>query len=216
MNKVLEQLNDPGVVAIVRLDDYSGAVDMVRALHEGGIRAVEFTYTNPKAGDAIAAVSDALGDSIAVGAGTVLDPETARAAMLQGASFIVTPTTNVETITICRRYDVPTVIGAFTPTEMLTAWQAGATFVKLFPATAVGPKYIKDVHGPLPQIPIIPTGGVSLENCADFIAAGAAGIAVGSNLVDAKTVASGEWSVLTERAREFVDAVSQARQAAGA
>jgi 2-dehydro-3-deoxyphosphogluconate aldolase/(4S)-4-hydroxy-2-oxoglutarate aldolase len=213
MSKVLEQLNDPGVVAIVRLDDYSGAVDMVRALHEGSIRAVEFTYTNPKAGEAIAAVADALGDRVAVGAGTVLDPETARAAMLHGASFIVTPTTNVETITMCRRYDVPTVIGAFTPTEMLTAWQAGATFVKLFPATAVGPKYIKDIHGPLPQIPIIPTGGVSLENCAEFIAAGAAGIAVGSNLVDVRTVASGDWSVLTERARAFVNAVSKAREA---
>lgn len=213
MNKVLEELNDPGVVAIIRLDDYSSAVEMVRALHEGGIRAVEFTYTNPKAGEAIAAVADALGDSVAVGAGTVLDPETARAAMLKGASFIVTPTTNVETIAICRRYDVPTVIGAFTPTEMLTAWQAGATFVKLFPATAVGPKYIKDIHGPLPQIPIIPTGGVSLENCTEFIAAGAAGIAIGSNLVDAKIVANGDWSELTGRAKAFVNAVTDARRA---
>lgn len=211
MSKVLEQLKNPGVVAIVRLDDYSSAVEMVRALQAGGIRAVEFTYTNPKAGEAIAAVANALGDSVAVGAGTVLDPETARAAMLQGASFIVTPTTNVDTIAICRRYDIPTVIGAFTPTEMLAAWQAGATYVKLFPASAVGPKFIKDVHGPLPQIPIIPTGGVSLENCAEFIAAGAAGVAVGGNLVDAKTVANGDWDVLTERASALVDAVSRAR-----
>lgn len=214
MSKVIGQLRDPGVVAIVRLDDYRAAVEMVRALWEGGIRAVEFTYTNPKAGEAIAAVADACGDEIAVGAGTVLDPETARAAMLQGASFVVTPTLNVETIRVCRRYDVPTVIGAYTPTEMLTAWEAGATMVKLFPARSVGPAYIKDVHGPLPQIPIIPTGGVSLENCADFISAGAAGIAVGSNLVDTKTVAEGDWSELTRRATAFVAAVTAARAGA--
>lgn len=211
MKNIQDQLNDPGVVAIVRLEDYSAAVEMVRALHAGGIRAVEFTYTNPRAGEAISSVVAAMGDSVAVGAGTVLDPETARAAMLHGASFIVTPTINLQTIRICRRYDVPAVIGAFTPTEMLTAWEGGATFVKLFPASAVGPKYIKDVHGPLPQIPIIPTGGVSLENCAEFIKAGAAGIAIGSNLVDSKTVANEEWSVLTGRARAFVDAVAQAR-----
>ena len=213
MKRVLDQLSTPGVVAIVRLDDYSAGVEMVRALYEGGIRAVEFTYTNPRAGEAISSVIEAMGDAVAVGAGTVLDPETARAAMLQGASFIVTPTTNTETIRMCRRYDVPTVIGAFTPTEMLTAWEGGATFVKLFPASAVGPKYIKDVHGPLPQIPIIPTGGVSLENCAEFITAGAAGVAIGSNLVDARTVADKEWRVLTDRARALVDAVTQARGA---
>lgn len=211
MKNIQYQLSNPGVVAIVRLDDYSAAVEMVQALHEGGIRAVEFTYTNPRAGEAISAVVAVMGDSVAIGAGTVLDPETARAAMLHGASFIVTPTINLQTIRICRRYDVPAVIGAFTPTEMLTAWEGGATFVKLFPASAVGPKYIKDVHGPLPQIPIIPTGGVSLENCAEFIKAGAASIAIGSNLVDSKTVANEEWPVLTGRARAFVDAVAQAR-----
>jgi 2-dehydro-3-deoxyphosphogluconate aldolase/(4S)-4-hydroxy-2-oxoglutarate aldolase len=211
MKRVLDQLSHPGVVAIVRLDDYAAAVEMVRALYEGGIRAVEFTYTNPRAGNAISSVVDVMGDAVAVGAGTVLDPETARAAMLQGASFVVTPTTNIETIRMCRRYDVPTVIGAFTPTEMLTAWEGGATFVKLFPASAVGPKYIKDVHGPLPQIPIIPTGGVSLENSAEFIKAGAAGVAIGSNLVDGETVAGQDWSLLTERARALVDAVAQAR-----
>lgn len=213
MNDVVGRLNDPGVVAIVRLDDYSAAVEMVRALHEGGIRAVEFTYTNPAAGDAIASVVDAVGDRVAVGAGTVLDPETAREAMLRGASFVVTPTINVATVSICRRYAVTTVVGAFTPTEILTAWEAGATFVKLFPASAVGPRYIRDVHGPLPHIPIIPTGGVSLENCAEFISAGAAAIAVGSNLVDGQTVADKKWSVLTSRARAFVNAVRDARTA---
>jgi 2-dehydro-3-deoxyphosphogluconate aldolase/(4S)-4-hydroxy-2-oxoglutarate aldolase len=215
MSRALELLQDPGVVAIVRLDDYSAAVDMVRALHAGGIRAVEFTYSNPKAGEAIRAVADAMGDEVAVGAGTVLDPETARAAMLQGASFIVTPTLNAGTVRMCRRYDIPTVIGSFTPTEMLAAWEAGATFIKLFPASAVGPSYIKDVHGPLPHLPIIPTGGISAGNCADYIAAGAAGIAVGGNLVDRTTVEQGDWATLTERARALVSAVAAARSNRG-
>lgn len=213
MSRVEEQLKDPGVVAIVRLDDYSRAVEMVKAIHAGGIRAVEFTYTNPRAGEAIADVVGAMGDEIAVGAGTVLDAETTRAAILQGASFIVTPVVSTDVITMSRRYAVPTVIGAFTPTEILTAWEAGATYVKLFPASVGGAKYLKDVRGPLPQVPIIPTGGVSAENCAEFINAGAAGIAVGSNLVDAKTVSNGEWSVLTSRAEALVAAVAEARRA---
>lgn len=213
MSRVEGQLKDPGVVAIVRLDDYSRAVEMVRAIHAGGIRAVEFTYTNPRAGDAIAEVVAAMGEEMAVGAGTVLDAETARAAILQGASFIVTPVVSTEVITMSRRYAVPTVIGAFTPTEILTAWEAGATYVKLFPASVGGAKYLKDVRGPLPQVPIVPTGGVSVDNCAEFIRAGAAGIAVGSNLVDATTVANGEWSVLTDRAAALVSAVTDARRA---
>jgi len=211
MPTVVEQVTGPGVVAIVRLDDYSRAVDMVKAVQAGGIQAVEFTYTNPRAGHAIAAAAEALGDEVAIGAGTVLDPETARAAILQGAAFIVTPTLNVETIQLCTRYNVPTVIGSFTPTEILTAWEHGATFVKVFPASAVGPRYLKDVRGPLPQVPLIPTGGVNRENAGDFIRAGAAAIAVGSNLVDSQSVADGAWSTLTDRARGFVDAVAEAR-----
>lgn len=213
MLNVEASLTNAGVTAIVRLDDYSNAVETVRALREGGIQAVEFTYSNPRAGEAIAASAEVFGSDMAIGAGTVLDPETGRAAMLQGASFIVTPTLNVETIRICRRYDVPTVIGAYTPTEMLTAWEHGATFVKLFPATSVGPSFIKDVRGPLPQLRIVPTGGVSLENCGEFIKAGAAAIAVGSNLVDRQTVADERWDVLTERAKAFVAAVAEARKA---
>lgn len=213
MLHVEASLTDAGVTAIVRLDDYSKAIEMVEALHKGGIQAVEFTYSNPRAGLAIAATADVFGNDVAIGAGTVLDPETARAAMLQGATFIVTPTLNVETIRICRRYDVPTVIGTYTPTEMLTAWEHGATFVKLFPATSLGPSFIKDVRGPLPQLRIVPTGGISLENCGAFIRAGAAAIAVGSNLVDRQTVADQRWDVLTERAQAFVAVVAEARNA---
>jgi 2-dehydro-3-deoxyphosphogluconate aldolase / (4S)-4-hydroxy-2-oxoglutarate aldolase len=206
--QVLEQTD---VVAIVRLDDYSSAVEMVKALAAGGIVATEFTYTNPAAGTAIAAVKQALGSEVLVGAGTVLDPETARAAILQGADFLVTPVVSVPTIELARRYSIPTVIGAFTPTEILTAWQAGATFVKVFPASAVGPGYLKDVRGPLPQVRLIPTGGVNLQNAGDFIRAGASAIAVGSNLVDAKTVRDQDWNTLTERASQFVAAVKAAR-----
>ncbi|MGC4190390.1 MAG: bifunctional 4-hydroxy-2-oxoglutarate aldolase/2-dehydro-3-deoxy-phosphogluconate aldolase [Thermomicrobiales bacterium] len=211
MSQVLEQTD---VVAIVRLNDYSAAVDMVKALAEGGIIATEFTYTNPEAGAAIASVKRACGSDVLVGAGTVLDPETARAAILQGADFLVTPVVSIPTIELARRYSVPTVIGAFTPTEILTAWQAGATFVKVFPASAVGPGYLKDVRGPLPQVKLIPTGGVNLQNAGNFIRAGASAIAVGSNLVDAATVDRKDWGTLTERARAFVAAVQAARAGA--
>lgn len=208
---MVDRIERIGVVAIVRLDDYQHAADMARALADGGIEAVEFTYSNPLAGDAVRATKDAVGDKMLVGAGTVLDPETARAAILQGADFIVTPTTQVETIRLCNRYSVPTVIGAFTPTEILTAWEAGASVVKVFPASVGGPKYLKDVGGPLPHVKLIPTGGVSVDNAGDFIRAGAIAIAAGSNLVDADTVARQDWATLTERALALTDAVASAR-----
>jgi len=206
-------LFESGVVAIVRLNDYSTVDDIVGALVAGGIDAVEFTYTNPAAGAAIASARTAFPDSVAIGAGTVLDPETARAAILQGAQFIVTPTVNPATVALCTRYSIPTVIGAFTPTEILLAWESGATFVKVFPASSVGPRYLKDVLGPLPQVKLIPTGGVSVENAGDFIRAGARAVAAGSNLVDAATVAAKDWSTITERAKAYVAAVATARGA---
>ena len=213
-NAVAVRLERSGVVAIVRLDDYVAAAELVGALADGGIDAIEFTFTNPAAGRAIEAARAVHGDRVLLGAGTVLDPETARASLLSDADFIVTPTLNLATIALCRRYAVPTVIGCFTPTEILTAWEAGATFVKVFPASAVGPGYLKDVLGPLPQVKLIPTGGVSLENAAEFIRAGAVAIAVGSNLVDAATVREQRWQDLTERAAAFVAAVRDARPAA--
>jgi 2-dehydro-3-deoxyphosphogluconate aldolase / (4S)-4-hydroxy-2-oxoglutarate aldolase len=200
-----------GVVAIVRLDDLSRAVPLTEALLRGGVTSVEFTFTNPLATRVIESVRDAVGEAIAVGAGTVLDSETARIAILAGAQFVVTPTLKTSVIELCRRYAVPTVIGAFTPTEMLTAWEAGATYVKVFPASVGGPGYLKDVRGPLPQLKLIPTGGVSVDNAGDFIRAGAVAIAVGSNLVDAKSVANEDWSVLEERARALIAAVQSAR-----
>lgn len=208
---MVERIERSGVVAIVRLDDYTDAAEMARALAAGGIEAVEFTYTNPEAGEAVKATKRALGDEMLVGAGTVLDPETARAAILQGADFIVTPTVQVETIRLCNRYSVPVVAGAFTPTEILTAWEAGAAIVKVFPASVGGPGYFKDVRGPLPHVKMMPTGGVSNENAGEFIKAGAIGIAAGSNLVDAGTVANQDWQVLTDRAKALVETVRSAR-----
>jgi len=207
----VNRIEATGIVAIVRLSDYSAAVPMVEALLKGGIEAVEFTYTNPGAGGAIEQVKSAFGADILAGAGTVLDPETARDAILHGADFVVTPTLKRTTIRLCRRYSVPTVIGAFTPTEILAAWEHGATFVKVFPASSVGPRYLKDVSGPLPQIRLIPTGGVNLKNAADFIRAGASAIAVGSNLVDEQTVSERNWASVTSRAEAFLTAVQDAR-----
>lgn len=205
-------IQEGGVVAVVRLDDLSKAVPLTEALVAGGVRAVEFTFTNPAAAGAITAARDALGTRALIGAGTVLDAETARVAILAGAAFVVTPTLSLPTITICQRYGVPTVIGALTPTEILTAWEGGATYVKVFPASVGGPRYLRDVRGPLPQVKLIPTGGVGLENAGDFIRAGAVAVALGSNLVDARSVANEDWATLTNRAQAITEAVAQARK----
>ncbi|MGE3798269.1 MAG: bifunctional 4-hydroxy-2-oxoglutarate aldolase/2-dehydro-3-deoxy-phosphogluconate aldolase [Thermomicrobiales bacterium] len=204
-------IEESGVVAVVRLDDLTQAVKVTEALVAGGVTNVEFTFTNPAAGDAISAARSAVGDRAHIGAGTVLDPETARIAILAGAEYVVTPTTKVATIEMCRRYSIPTIIGGFTATEMLTAWEAGATFIKVHPAGLGGPRYFKDILGPLPQLKLIPSGGVTLENAADFIRAGAVAVALGSNLVDGKTVANADWSEITRRATELIEAVKAAR-----
>jgi len=201
-----------GVVAVVRLNDLSRAAPLVEALVAGGVRAVEFTFTNPAAAGAITAARDALGARALIGAGSVLDAETARIAILAGAAFVVTPTVSLPVITLCHRYGVATVIGALTPTEILTAWEAGATYVKVFPASLGGPRYLRDVHGPLPQVKLIPTGGVDVENAGEFIRAGAVAVALGSNLVDARSVADEAWDTITTRARAMTDAVARARR----
>lgn len=206
-----KRIEDYGVVAVVRLDDLANAVPLTEALLAGGVRAVEFTFTNPRAGHAIEAVRAAVGDRGWIGAGTVLDSETARAAILAGAEYIVTPTYKQATVELCNRYGIPTVIGAFTATEMLTAWEAGATYIKVHPASLGGPKYFKDILGPLPQLKLIPSGGVTLENAADFIRAGAVGVALGGNLVDQATVNAGAWQTLTDRAKQVSESVAAAR-----
>jgi 2-dehydro-3-deoxyphosphogluconate aldolase/(4S)-4-hydroxy-2-oxoglutarate aldolase len=205
-------IEQDGVIAVVRLDDLSKAAPLTEALVAGGVRAVEFTFTNPGAAGAISAAREALGVRALIGAGSVLDAETARVAILAGAAFVVTPTVSLPTIEICNRYGVATTIGALTPTEILTAWQAGATYVKVFPASLGGPRYLRDVRGPLPQVKLIPTGGVDAANAGEFIRAGAVAVALGSNLVDARSVANEDWATITTRAQAVVAAVAQARR----
>ena len=205
-------IEQDGVIAVVRLNDLSKAVPLTEALVGGGVRAVEFTFTNPSAAEAIAAASAALGSRALIGAGSVLDAETARVAILSGARFVVTPTVSLPTIELCNRYGVATTIGALTPTEILTAWQAGATYVKVFPANLGGPRYLRDVLGPLPQLKLIPTGGVDLDNAGEFVRAGAVAVALGSNLVDSRSVATEDWETITARAQAIVDAVAGARR----
>ena len=211
----LASMKAGGVVAVLRADSPDALVDVAQAIARGGIGAIEITMTTPGALDVIGECAKRLEGEILLGAGTVLDPETARAAILAGAEYIVTPTLHPDVITLCRRYDKVIIPGALTPTEILTAWECGADIVKVFPATVVGPRYFKDVKAPLPQIDLMPTGGVNLDNAGDFIRAGACAVAVGSNLVDKTAAAAGEWHVLTDTARNYVDAVRTARQDGG-
>ena len=208
----LATILETGVVAIVRLDSGEQLIRVADAVRAGGVRAIEFTMTTPGALAALEMANLELGEDVVFGAGTVLDAETARAAVHAGARFIVAPTLRRETLETCRRYSVLAIPGAFTPTEILTAWEWGADLVKVFPATALGPQYFRDILAPLPQIRLVPTGGVSLENVRDFVRAGAVAVGVSSHLVDRQTVADEAWARLTDRARALVAAVAEARR----
>jgi 2-dehydro-3-deoxyphosphogluconate aldolase/(4S)-4-hydroxy-2-oxoglutarate aldolase len=210
-DKVLQELIDGGVIPVVRVKSADQLEDIFTALLAGGLKAIEVTMTTPRAIEVIGDVSRRMGDDVLVGVGTVLDTETARAAILAGAEFVVCPTLNLEVIRLCQRYDKVICPGAFTPTEILAAWETGADIVKVFPATALGPSYFKDVKGPLPQVRLMPTGGVNLENAGDFIKNGASAIAVGGNLINSKWVAAGEFDKITEAAIAFRKAVADAR-----
>lgn len=213
-NATLAAILEIGIVPVVRTDSTDGAIHAIEAIYRGGIRAAEITMTVPRAIRALERVADKFGDQIVLGAGTVLDPETARACMLAGAEFIVTPSLNPATIEICKRYSKVITPGALTPTEVLTAWQAGADLVKVFPCSAVGgAKYIKALRAPFPQIGMIPTGGVTLDTVGDFLRAGAAAVAVGAELIDSTHIREGKFEVFEERARRFLDAVAKAREA---
>ena len=211
--EILARIKDLAVVPIIRTPDSKSALAAVEAVLAGGIDCVEITMTVAGALKAIETVADRYGDKVLLGAGTVLDPETARACMLAGAQFFVTPSLNVRTIEIARRYSRPIFPGGLTPTEILTAWEAGADGVKVFPCNALGgAKYIKSLKAPFPHIDLIPTGGVNLETVADFITAGSSAVGVGSELVDAASVSSGNHHAVTERARKFREIVAGVRQ----
>jgi 2-dehydro-3-deoxyphosphogluconate aldolase/(4S)-4-hydroxy-2-oxoglutarate aldolase len=207
----LQQVLDAGVVAVVRSPDWQQLVEVARALVDGGVTVMEITFSVPNALEVIRQVRSALGERILLGAGTVLDPETARAALLAGAEFIVAPTLNLEVIRLCRRYDKLVMPGAFTPTEILTAWEAGADIVKVFPADVGGPEYLKALRGPLPQIRLMPTGGVDLSTAAAFLKAGACCLGVGGQLVEPRAVAERNFDRIRELARQYVNVVKQAR-----
>jgi 2-dehydro-3-deoxyphosphogluconate aldolase/(4S)-4-hydroxy-2-oxoglutarate aldolase len=207
----LTELIGSGVVAVIRTSSGDELVNVCQALADGGVKGVEITMTSPGAIEAIYEASRILKDKAIIGAGSVLDPETARAVMLAGADFVVGPTLNLELIRLCNRYGKIVIPGAFSPTEILAAWQAGADVVKVFPATRLGPSFIKDVLGPLPQVRLTPTGGVNLENLGDFLRAGAVFVGVGSALVSKKIVAEHDWDGLANRARDFIAAVRLAR-----
>lgn len=202
---------DCGIVAVVRAPDPAGLVDVVEALADGGVTVAEVTFTVPGAADVIREAAKKLGPRVLLGAGTVLDAETARIALLAGAQFVVSPAVNLDVIKLCRRYDKPVLPGAFTPTEILTAWEAGADIVKVFPAEVLGPAFFKALRGPLPQVRLMPTGGVDLTTAADFLKAGACCLGVGGQLVDPAAVKARDFGRITALAKQFVQAVKQAR-----
>jgi 2-dehydro-3-deoxyphosphogluconate aldolase / (4S)-4-hydroxy-2-oxoglutarate aldolase len=208
----LRQVLECGIVAVVRSPDSQQLVEVCRALVDGGVSVVEITMTVPDALDVVRRVRRELGDRLLLGAGTILDPETARAALLAGAEYLVAPTVNLDVIRLCQRYDKLVMPGAFTPTEILSAWEAGADIVKVFPADVLGPAFFKAVRGPLPHIRLMPTGGVDLHTAAEFLEAGACCLGIGSQLVEPKAVAEGNFSRIRELAAQYV-AIVQAHSA---
>ncbi len=211
-SQIIQKIKKLAVVPIVRTPDEKSALAAVEAVLAGGIDCVEITMTVANALKAIEMIADRHGDKILLGAGTVLDPETARSCMLAGAQFFVTPSLNHKTIEMARRYSRPIFPGGLTPTEILTAWEAGADGVKVFPCSALGgAKYIKAVKAPFPHIDLIPTGGVNLETIADFLAAGSTAVGIGSELIDAQSVATGNYATVTDRACKFCEIVTKLR-----
>ncbi|MCK9356211.1 MAG: bifunctional 4-hydroxy-2-oxoglutarate aldolase/2-dehydro-3-deoxy-phosphogluconate aldolase [Dehalococcoidia bacterium] len=207
----LQKILDVGIIAIVRVATTQEAIDVCGAVARGGVKAIEVTMTVPGAIQAIQEFKKTASKDLLLGAGTVLDPETARTVILAGADFIVSPNLNLDVIKMAHRYDKVVVPGCFTPTEILAAWDAGADIVKVFPAGVVGPQYLKDIKGPFPQIRLTPTGGVTLENTAEFIRAGAACVSVATALVDKQALAEKKFDVISEKARQFIEAVKAGR-----
>ena len=207
----LKRVLECGIVAVVRFAEPGPLVDVVKALADGGVTVAEVTFTVPNALDVIREAKRQLGDRVLLGAGTVLDSETARAAFLAGAEFLVSPCVNLDVIRMARRYDKLVMPGAFTPTEIVAAWEAGADIVKVFPADVVGPAFFKAVRGPLPQVKLMPTGGVDLKTATEFLKAGAVCLGVGGQLVEPQAVANRDFARITSLAKQYTDIVKQFR-----
>ena len=208
----LKRILDGGIVAVVRSESSASLVKVVQALAEGGVTAAEITFTVPDAVEVIRQVRREVGDAVVLGAGTVLDPETARAALLAGAEYIVAPIVNLDVIRLCRRYDKVVMPGAFTPTEVVAAWEAGADVVKVFPADVGGPPYLKALRGPLPQVRLMPTGGVDLTTAEAFLKAGACCLGVGGALVDPKSIAANDFNRIRDLASQYAEIVRRWRE----
>ncbi|KTG10079.1 2-dehydro-3-deoxyphosphogluconate aldolase [Haloprofundus marisrubri] len=207
----LERIVDSGVVAVMRGADADSLIQTAEALERGGVSAIEITADNPGAMEMIRDVSGAFGDEVIVGAGTVLDSETARSTLLAGAEFVVGPNFEPEVVETCNRYNTVVAPGIMTPTEAVRAMEAGSDFVKVFPASTLGPGHLSSMKGPLGQIPMMPTGGVDVDNAADFIEAGAMVVGAGSALVDGDAVANEDFDAITEQAQRFSDVIDDAR-----
>jgi len=211
--ETLAFITGTGIVPVVRAASAEAALQAVEAIYNGGVRAAEITMTVPGAVRVLERLAERFGNQMVLGAGTVLDPETARTCILAGAEFLVSPNLRTATIEMARRYSKVVCPGALTPTEVLAAWEAGADIVKIFPCGNVGgASYIKALKAPFPQIEMIPTGGVNLQTCGDFLKAGACAVAVGGELVDAKSMKEGRFEVIEERARQFLAAIGKARE----
>jgi 2-dehydro-3-deoxyphosphogluconate aldolase/(4S)-4-hydroxy-2-oxoglutarate aldolase len=208
----LDQILKSKLIAVVRSSKSDRLVEVAEALLAGGISVMEITFTVPNAIDVLKAVRAKLQDKVLLGAGTILDPETARAAFLAGAEFLVSPCVNLDVIRMCQRYSKLVMPGAFTPTEILTAWEAGADIVKVFPADAVGPAYFKAIRGPLPQVRIMPTGGVDLTTGPGFLKAGACCLGVGSSLIDPKALEAGDMASVKASAEKYVAMVQNSQK----
>lgn len=209
--ETMNKINESGVCAIVRGTKSENACKIADALLAGGVKVIEVTFNTPGAAEMIKELSVKYKGKMLVGAGTVLDPETARVAIMAGASFVLSPSLNIEVLRMCQRYSVLPVPGITTPTEAITAWENGANVVKVFPAGALGADYIKQMKGPFSQIEMMAVGGVNLNNIKDFIKAGASSVGLGSDLVDKKIVEAGDFDELTRRATNFINAVKAAR-----
>ncbi|MDA0839221.1 MAG: bifunctional 4-hydroxy-2-oxoglutarate aldolase/2-dehydro-3-deoxy-phosphogluconate aldolase [Planctomycetota bacterium] len=211
-DEIVSRIKELGIVAVVRTETAEQVKGVVKALLEGGVTAIEITFTVPNAVEMIRQTRNEYGNKILLGAGTVTTPSDAAAAIGAGAEYVISPNTNREIIMLCNAFDIAVMPGAMTPTEVVSAWQAGADVIKIFPAEILGPRYIKLLKAPLPNVPLMPTGGVSPANVGEWLAAGSVAVGVGSALVDKQALATGNFGIITERAREFISAIHAYRE----